>query len=251
METSARHFIETWDNYLVLGSYVLFAIAVLILIYHEIKLMTISDPKERYDYVNQHEIKFFWYAILSVMVGLVLFATAKITPLIPVDDSVKLYVSIFFLAGSFVILYTLFSGLIRVLYPRLLEGRLRRIRNKPRKSSAGNVMRKLTDEEGSVHLEADQLEQHQSELHSVEYDVWVDEKTGEKKVEKYMPYQHAEKCVECGYYTMKIASEEIEKKPTQTEDGLLLEHYQCSYCKHREAREVVIAALSSNVKNPA
>jgi hypothetical protein len=251
METSAHDFIETWDHYLILGSYILFGIAILILIYHEVKLLTISDDKERYDYVNNHEIKFFWYAMLSAMVGLVLFATAEVTPIIPVDDDVKLYISIFLLAGSFVILYTLFSSLIRVLYPRLLEGRLRRIRNKPRKSSAGNLMRKLSDEEGSVHLEADQLQQHESELHSVEYDVWFDEKTGEKKVEKYMPYQHAEKCSECGYYTMKIAAEEIEKQPTESESGLLMEHYQCSYCKHREAREVIIAALSSNVKTPA
>lgn len=248
MESSAHQFIETWDHYLILGSYVLFGIAVLIFIYHEVKLITISDNKERYDYVNLHEVKFFWYAILSALIGVALFGTAKVTPLIPVDDSQKLYVSIFFLAGSFVIAYSLLSGLIRVLYPRFLESRLRGIRNKPRKSSTGNVMRKLSDEEGSVHLESDQLHQHQSEIHSVEYDVWLDEKTGEKKVEKYMPYEHAEKCGECGYYTMRIASEEIEKQPTQTESGLLLEHFRCSYCKHREAREVVIATLSSNVK---
>jgi hypothetical protein len=64
-----------------------------------------------------------------------------------------------------------------------------------------------------------------------------------------MAFQHAEKCAECGFYTMKIDSEEIEKQPTDKEEGLLLEHYKCSYCKHREAREVVIAALSSNVKS--
>lgn len=249
METSAHDFIETWDHYLILGSYVFFGIAVLIFLYHEIKLLTISDNKERYDYVNLHEVKFFWYAILSGMIGVALFATAELTPLLPVDDTVKLYISIFLLACSFVIVYTLLSSLIRILYPRMLESRLRRIRNKPRKSSAGNTMRKLSNEEGSVHLETNDLQQHQSEIHSVEYDVWVDEKTGEKKVEKYMPYQHAEKCGECGYYTMKIDSEEIEKQPTQTEDGLLLEHYRCSYCKHREAKEVVIAALASNVKN--
>lgn len=246
METSAGQFIETWDRYLIQGSYVFFGIALLILIYHEVKLVTISDDKARYDYVNLHEIKFFWYAVLSVIVGLTLFGTAKVTPLLPVDGSIKLYVSIFFLAGSFVIVYLLFSNLIKVLYPRFLEGRLSRIRNKTRKSSAGNAMRKLSGEEGSVHLETEQAAQHMSELHSVEYDVWLDEKTGEKKVEKYMAYQHAEKCGECGFYTMKIASEEIERQPTETEDGLLLEHYRCSYCKHREAREVVIAAIGKN-----
>jgi hypothetical protein len=249
METSAHEFIETWDHYLILGSYVCFGIAVLILLYHEIKLISISDNKERYDYVNLHEVKFFWYAVLSALIGVALFATAEVTPLLPVDDSVKLYISIFLLAGSFVIVYTVLSSLIRIVYPRMLERRLRNIRNKPRKSSAGNLMRKLSDEEGSVHMESDQLQQHQSEIHSVEYDVWLDETTGEKKVEKYFPYQHAERCGECRFYTMKIASEEIEKQPTETESGLLLEHYRCSYCKHREAREVVIAALSSNVKS--
>ncbi|MBX2916915.1 MAG: hypothetical protein KF856_16720 [Cyclobacteriaceae bacterium] len=250
METSAHQFIETWDHYLILGSYVFFGIAVLILVYHELKLITIANNKERYDYVNLHEIKFFWYAVLSLIIGLALLATAKVTPLFPVDDSLKLYVSMFFLAGSFIIVYLLLSSLIKVQYPKILEVRLNRIRNKPRKSSAGNPMRKLSDVEGAVHLEAEQLAQHRSEIHSVEYDVWLDEKTGEKKVEKYMAYQHAEKCSECGFYTMKIDTEEIEKQPTQTEDGLLLEHYQCSYCKHREARELVIAALASNVNNP-
>ncbi len=245
MENSTS-FIETWDSYLILGSYVFFGLAVLILLYHEVKLITISGDKDRYDYVNNYEVKFFWYAILAAIVGLALYATATVTPMFPVDDSLKLYISVFFLAGLFVITYLIFSNLIRVLYPRFLEGRLTRIRNKVRKSAAGNPMRKLTSQEGEVHLEADQLAQHQSELHSVEYDVWVDEKTGEKKVEKYMAYQHAEKCGECGFTTMKIDSEEIKKEPTQNEDGILLEHYKCSYCKHREAREVVIKALSSN-----
>jgi ribosomal protein L32 len=107
-------------------------------------------------------------------------------------------------------------------------------------------MRKLSAEEGAVHLEAQQAAQSASEIHSVEYDVWLDDKTGEKRIEKYMAYQHAEKCGECGYYTMRIDNEEVEKQPSQSQSGLLLKHYKCSYCSHREAREVEIAALSSN-----
>lgn len=248
MENSTS-FIETWDSYMITGSYFFFGLVVLIILFHELKVMTITNPKDRYDYVNTHEIKYFWYAIIAFMIGLSLYATATITPLFPVDDSLKLYIGVFFLAGMVVIIYLILSSVVRILYPKLLESRLMRIRNKPRKSSAGNSMRKLTSAEGEVHLEADQLAEHKSKLHSAEYDVWLDEKTGEKKIEKYMAYQHAEKCAECGYYTMKIDSEEIEKQPTDKEDGLLLEHYKCSYCKHREAREVVIAALSSNVKS--
>lgn len=251
MENTSASFIETWDAYLILGSYVCFAIALLIIVFHELKIMMTSNAKDRYDYVNEHEIKFFWYSIVAFIAGVSLYFSAVITPLVPIDDSLKVYVSIFFLGGFVVITYLILSSTVNILYPRFLENRLMRIRNKPRVSSAGNTMKKLSGEEGAVHLEESQLAEHTSDIHSVEYDVWIDEKTGEKKVEKYMAYQHAEKCGECGFYTMKIDTEEVVKNPSVEEAGLLLEHYRCGYCKHREAREVPIAALSSNVKGAA
>jgi hypothetical protein len=248
MENTATTFFETWDSYLILASYVCFGLALLIFLFHEVKIMLTANEKDRYDYVNHYEILFFRYAIIAFIVGGSLYFSAVITPIVPVDNSLKVYVSIFFLAGFVVIAYLILSNMVRILYPRFLENRLMRIRNKPRLSSAGNKMRKLSIEEGAVHLEGSQLAEHKSEIHSVEYDVWMDEKTGEKRVEKYMAYQHAEKCGECGFYTMKIDTEEIVKEPTANEEGILLEHYRCSYCKHREAREVPIASLSSNVK---
>jgi hypothetical protein len=210
-----------------------------------------SNEKDRYDYVNEHEIRYFWYAIIAFIAGVSLYFSAVITPIVPVDHSMKVYVGIFFLAGFVVITYLILSNMVRILYPRFLENRLMRIRNKPRVSKAGNIMRKLSESEESVHLEGSQLAEQASEIHSIEYDVWLDDKTGEKRIEKYMAYQHAEKCSECGFYTMKIDTEEVVKKPSEREEGLLLEHYRCSYCKHREAREVPIAALSSNVKTAA
>jgi hypothetical protein len=239
-------FIETWDYYLIQASYVFIGVAVLIVLYHEVKIMMNSNLKDRYDYVNLHEIQFFRYAIIALVVAVALYFTAVVTPLFPVDNSTKVYVSVFFLAAVVVIVYLILSSVVRVLYPGFLEARLTRIRNKPRISSGGNPMRKLSAEEGAVHLDAEQAAQHSSAIHSVEYDVWLDEKTGEKKIEKYMAYQHAEKCAECGYYTMRIDSEEIVKQPTQEEEGLLIKHYKCSFCNHREAREVVIAKLLAN-----
>lgn len=237
---------ETIDHYLFIGSYAFLGLALLIVIFHELKVMTISDLKERYDYINLHEIKYFRLGVIALIVGAGFYLVATVTPTLPVSDSNKTFITVFFLIVLGTIAYVTLTSIVGIIYPRLLEGRLKRIRNKPRKSTAGNAMRKLSDEEGSVHLEADQLSQHKSEIHSAEYDVWIDDKTGEKKIDKYMAYQHAEKCGECGYYTMKIDVEEIEKKPTQDEDGLLLEHYKCSYCNHREAREVVISALGKN-----
>lgn len=234
------------DSSLILGALVFFAIAVLILLYHEIRVFLIKDSKEKYDYVSTHEIRYFWYAVVAFIVSAALYLNKVVTPLFSVDPPLRTIIRIFFGAGFIVIAYLLLSGLVRFMYPRVIERRLKKIRNKPRISPAGNIMRKLTEQEESVHLEKDQMDEQASNIHSVEYDVWLDEKTGFKKVEKYMASLHAEKCKECEYYTMQIHSEEIEKKPTATEEGLLIKHYRCSYCKHREAREVVIAKLSSN-----
>lgn len=245
MENSISLF-ATLDSYLLTGSYVFVGLTILIILFHEIKVMSISDLKERYDYINLHEIKYFRFGVITLLVAIGFYLVATVTPTLPVSDSLKVFISAFFLIVLGTIAYVTLTSIVGIIYPRLLERRLKRIRNKPRKSSAGNVMRKLSEEEGSVHLQPDQLSMHKSEIHSEEYDVWLDDKTGEKKIDKYMAYQHAEKCGECGYYTMKIDSEEIKKQPTQQESGILLEHYKCSYCKHREAREVVISSLGTN-----
>ena len=107
-------------------------------------------------------------------------------------------------------------------------------------------MRKLKEREEEAHLEP-ALFREQSEVHSVDYDVWLDEQTGFTKVEKYHAYQHAIECPECGYVTFRLRNEEIEQQPTDDDPGLLVKHYRCSYCNHREMRESVIARLSENV----
>ncbi len=236
----------TTDSSLAVGAVAFLVLAVLILIYHEIRVMMVKNDKDRYDYVNTHEIRYFWYAVIAFIAAAALYLDNVVVSLLPVDPDVLIYVRLFFLAAFSVVIYLFLSYPIRILYPRVIERRLTRIRNKTRVSPAGNVMRKLSEEEEAVHLEKSEVDAQASRVHSVEYDVWVDEKTGYKQVEKYMGYQHSEKCVECGFYTMKVHEEEIRRQPTSSEEGLLVKHYRCSYCKHREAREVVIAKLSSN-----
>jgi hypothetical protein len=157
------------------------------------------------------------------------------------------YVRIFITACFAVIAYFVFFSMVKIYYPRSVEKRLNKLRNTPRISPAGNAMRKLSEEEEDAHLEASQIAEESSAIHSVDYDVWIDEKTGYKTVEKYLNYQHTEECPECGYFTLKIAHEEVEKAPSQDESGLLAKHYKCGYCNHRELREVTIAKLSDNV----
>jgi hypothetical protein len=234
------------DSWLMLGTFICFAAAVVIFVFHEFRVIGIKNPKDRYDYVNTHEIRYFGYAVIALIAALTLFLNEVVGPLIPVSDSMLPIVRVFFMAGFAVIAYLALGSVVRLLYPSVIDRRLNRIRNTPRLSPAGNVMRKLSAAEGSVHLDQQQIAEQASDLHSTDYDVWVDEKTGYKQVEKYLGYQHAEKCGECGFFTLRVASEEILRKPTQSEDGLLEKHYRCSYCNHRERRDVAIAKLSTN-----
>ena len=67
MENSINFF-ETWDNYMIFGGIGFIALAVIILLYHEFRILMIKDYKEKYDYVNSHEIQYFWYAFIAVII---------------------------------------------------------------------------------------------------------------------------------------------------------------------------------------
>jgi hypothetical protein len=247
METTP-HFVQVFDDYLHLGAYVCAGFAVVILLYHEFRIFQIKDYKMKYDYVNLHEIRYFWYAVMALILAVALYVNsvaATISTSIFANMETWFYVRTFMTLSFIVIAYFVFFSLVRIYYPRYVEKRLAKLRNKPRVSPAGNVMRKLTDAEEEAHLEASQFNE-QKDIHTVDYDIWLDEKTGYKKIEKYNAYQHAIECSECGYVTMKIDREEITKAPSNMDPGTLVKHYKCTYCNHREAKEVMIASLSEN-----
>lgn len=239
-------FILAWDRYMSFGASICVGIAMLILLYHEYRILIIKDYKEKYDYVNLNEIRFFWYAVIALITGAAFYANSLGPKMIFSDVTIWFYVRIFITASFAVIAYFIFYSLVRIYYPRFVEKRLNKLRHKPRISPYGNVMRKLKEKEEEAHLEPE-LFREQKEVHSVDYDVWLDEATGYKKVEKYHAYQHTIECPECGYVTLRLRSEEIAQPPTDDDTGLLIKHYRCSYCHHREARESVIARLSENV----
>lgn len=244
METTPGFF-SSWDQYMYIGTAVCVVMGVLILLYHEFKVLQLKDYKEKYDYVNLHEIRFFWYSIIAFIGAAAIYANSIATDKILSEGIRWFYVRIFITASFAVIAYNAFYSLVRIYYPRQLEKRLAKLRNTPRISPSGNSMRKLSESEEEHHLE--ELQKSNQKIHSIDYDIWLDDKTGFKKIEKYHAYQHAEECSECGYFTMKIEAEEIEEAPTMTDEGLLLKHYKCSYCGHREQQEVIVVKLSANI----
>jgi hypothetical protein len=225
METTSTFF-TMWDRYMYAGASTCVALGIIVLVYHEFKVYQIKDYKEKYDYVNLNEIRYFWYAVMAFTLAGTFFANTIASRAIEANSMRWFYVRIFISLGLTVIAYFVFFSLVKVYYAGYIERKLIQLRDMPRTSPAGNMMRKLTDSE---------VQEHHLEG------------TKKDEVEKYNAYQHAEECSECGYYTMKIDSEELEEAPTPSRTGLLLKHYKCSYCGHREQHEVVIARLSENV----
>ncbi|MDV3310762.1 MAG: hypothetical protein LOY03_18300 [Cyclobacteriaceae bacterium] len=242
-------FFDLWDAVMRSCAYVALATSIALIVYYEIKVSTIKDLKEKYDYINLHEIRYFWSAIVMLIVASGLFVNSIGTITIARDSMLWFYVRIFATVSLSIIAYFVFFGMIRVYYPGNVEKRLKRLRETPRISPSGNTMRKLSEAEEDAHLDPGQIEDEA--IHSIDYDVWIDDTTGFTRIEKYYNYQHAEACPECGYYTMKIEEEEIQVMPTATDRGLLHQHYHCSYCEHREVHAVRLAATSRDILEPA
>lgn len=242
---NTNSFFALWDHVMRLGAYGFIGLGICIFLFYEYQLARIKEYKDKYDYVNLHEIKYFWYSLIALMVAVALFANSIGTVAMISKSMLWFYVRLFITASFVIISYFVFFGMVRIYYPKSVERRLTRLRTKPRTSPAGNVMRKLREDEEDAHLEPSQIAEEA--VHSIDYDVWVDEKTGYERVEKYFSYQRAEECPECGYFTFAIVREEIAQAPTDDENGLLIKHLECKYCEHRESREVVVARLSENL----
>lgn len=238
METSSA-FLDAWDQTLLYTSLACLAVGISTFIYYEIRVIGIHDFKHKYDYVNRNEIQYFWYVVVAFIAAIVAYSNSIATDRIVLDGIRWFYVRLFITAGLGVIAYIACSSLVRIYYPRQLEKRLTRLRNMPRTSAAGHPMRKIADAEEHHYLD----DNHLRGMHLTDYDVWIDDHTGETKIEKYPAYQHAEECTECGFYTMRLQEEEIQQPPTENEQGLLVSHYECMYCGHREQHPVVVSKV--------
>jgi hypothetical protein len=231
-ETST--FLELWNEYLTMGAIGAAVLGFVIFLFHEIRQSLIRDPKVKYDYVNQNEIKFFWYSVVLYAVAILLFLNTLAPDKVEVGGPFWFFARIFGSICLALIFGVIFQNILQVYYPTYVEKKLQLLRHKPRVSAAGNVMRLLSEDEEDAYL--DEGMQAEEAAHVVDYDVWLDEATGQTKIEKYDGHKHAEQCGDCNYFTLKVVREEVIKSATESEPGELLAYYQCTYCGHKEKR---------------
>lgn len=230
--------LQNWSPIIQLIAYAVAAAGIGVLLYHLFKLMTISDKKDKYDYINLREIDLLWFTAISFIAAAAIYINTTAVDAEPIWFFVRLFVTIMFAIIAGVII----QNLLRFYYPFYIEKRLKELRFSARVNpNNGNLMKLLSEEEEDVHL--DEGMQAEENMFSVDYDVWIDEKTGYTKIEKYNGHLHALQCPECNYQTFKVKKEELIVAPTSVLEGELVKFYNCSYCGHKSKRMFKVAPL--------
>jgi hypothetical protein len=234
-------FLEAWYNAMIIGGIICCTIGLIIYLVHNFRVAVIKDFKAKYDFITEHEIKTYKKAFLAVSVGLGFFinlygsGASNLTSI-----GVWFFVRIFFgFAGGTLVAYVA-NLVLEYYYPTKLNTKLQKLRYMPRVNpKTGHKMRLLSEEEEDVHL--DMGKQAEENIFSIDYDVWIDEKTGDIKIEKYDGHLTALRCNNCGFFTMKVVREEITQRYEDESPKELIKHYKCEYCKNLRATAFIIS----------
>lgn len=242
MEEIDPHKYDAWNNLALNLALVCWAIGILVVLGYIVKLNSTGGSKNKYDFINRHEIKVLWIATIILILGGCFFVNANVTELTTLWIFVRVFTTVMF--GILVAM--IIQNLLKFYYPFFIERRLKVLRYQPRISpKSGKPMKLLSEEEEDAHLDEGMIAEEN--VYSVDYDVWLDEETGFKQIEKYAGHLHAIQCPECNYQTFKVTREEIIRQPTATEEGELMKHYLCGYCGYK-ARKTVSLKQSAKLE---
>ena len=244
MEFTYSKFLAIWQIIALVLAGISVVVGILIIVIHKLRISSITNNKQKYDYLGSNDSKMIFYAIVAFSVALILFINT-------VYDSTVVLSIIWFFVRMFIaicigtlIIYVSYL-MMEYAYPAILEKKMKKLRYKPRiNKKTGNVMQLLSEEEEDVHL--DEGMQAEENVFSVDYDVWVEDETGDVKIEKYPGHLIAYQCNSCGFKTMKLIKEEIITHPTEHTTGEMIKNYQCNYCKAKRSKTVKVARLSQN-----
>lgn len=231
---------------MIIGVVIMFTLGIILFLVYQFRVSIIKNFKEKHDFINQHEIAWYKYSFYCFGIGAAFWInTYGSEKFADMELGVWFFVRVFFsLAGATLIGY-ISSLVLDYYYPTKVNAKLRRWRYTPRTNPKnGNKMRLLTEDEEDVHLNEGM--QAEESIFSIDYDVWLDEKTGDISIEKYDGHLTALQCNNCGFYTMRVTKEEIIERHEDGSPKELLKHYKCSYCKNIRATQFHISKAETD-----
>src|SRR5690554_6761800 len=130
MENATLNFLETWNSWVQIASFIAAGLGVLVVLYYFFKLLSIKEYKKKYDFINLNEINLLWISSLFLIVA----CTIYVNTLVAKPDLVWFIVRIFVSVMFALIIGVVISNVLRVYYPSYIEKRLHKLRFTPRTS---------------------------------------------------------------------------------------------------------------------
>ena len=236
--------VEGMDQFMFIALAIALIAALVLFIMHKVKLGAIKSLKGKYDYIRLKQITYYQYVFFAMAAAIFFYGNTIGTEFVE-KSLIYIFVRLFISMCVAVLFGYVIFLILKFYYPTKMEKHLRRLRYAPRYSTGGNEMKLLSEDEEDVHL--DEGMQAEENVFSVDYDVWVDEKSGEVHIEKYSGYLEALECGSCGFQTLMLQSEEIIKTATESEEGELIKHHKCTYCNAQRRTRVPIAKILSTM----
>lgn len=223
-------------NYIGFG---LIALGILNRILFEFMVLTKSDRAKKYKFVSLTSVNNMRNSLYLWAASLFFFSFMMVGGFLGLGETYQ-YAAAGFMALLISILFgTGFAAYVKYYFPGVMERRLKNVRFKPMKSpSTGNKLRLLNELEEDEYLTPDMIEQEDNL--EADFDVWFDEQTKETVIMQYDISDDAFVCNNCNFRTLKVFKEEITKEATYAEQGLMHKEYRCTYCGHKEHKDVKI-----------
>jgi hypothetical protein len=232
-------FLVLWHDLMIILAILSAFGGILVYLIYQLKVSLIKDFKGKHDYINTYEIK--WYKVCFYFFGLTaaflvnLYGEGSLTAV-----NTTFWVRMFFGFAAGVTIGYVAILILENYWPTQVNHKLRKWRYMPRvNEKTGNRMRLLAEDEEDVHLPEGM--QAEEDAFSIDYDVWIDEKTNDIKIEKYPGQLIAQQCRNCNFYTMRVVREEVVVKNEDGSPKELVKHYQCSYCKSVRATQFKVS----------
>lgn len=147
---NAYLYLETWNKWGRMIAYGLAAVAVIILLYHFLTLLSKRDYKKRYDFINKYEINNLWHASVVLLFAIGIY----INTLKSEGELIWILVGLFVTVMMGLIVGVIISNILKFYYPFYVEKRLKKLRYSARVSpKTGKAMKLLSEEEEDVYLD--------------------------------------------------------------------------------------------------
>ena len=247
IQDSELNFLTLWAEIMQVLIIALLVISVLSVVIYWIRYNSKKSMKAKFDLASAFEIKVLRFS--QFMIAVAIFCLVNIQQEeIVIRTPFPWFIIRAFMGVCFGTLYGYIAHLIfTYYYPGKIRARLDKLRYTPRiNPKTGNKMKLLSEEEEDVYL--DEGMQAEENVFSVDYDVWIDEASGDTHIEKYKGHLNAHECDNCGFQTLRLIKEEVAEEATEFWDGSVNQEYNCSYCGRVKRKTI---ALTFKVKENA